>query len=113
MKRSVVLRVPYLLAAPAFVIAGLSFAPIAVADCTSSGGTTICAQGESRGANTGAGPGSGPTVPYPCDDDWMCGSDYYGWEFDLDADPGAGIGLPGTPGNRPGGGGGFGGGRGR
>lgn len=100
------MRLSILVVAPAVVIAGLSVAPTAVADCTSSGGTTICAQGETRGGGGGGGPGVGPSVPYPCDYDWMCGSDYYGWEFDLDADPGGGIGLPGTPGNRPGGGGG-------
>ncbi|MGB3356912.1 MAG: hypothetical protein WBB00_29625 [Mycobacterium sp.] len=91
------------------VIAGLSVAPTAAADCTSSGGTTICAQGTVSGGG-GSGPtGSGPTVPYPCDYDWYC-DDTYGvyWNADLDWDPGPGIGLPGTPGNRPdiGGGGG-------
>ncbi len=100
------MRLPFLFVAPALVIAGLSVAPTAAADCTSTGGTTLCSQGDSRGGNTGGGPGSGPSVPYPCDYDWMCGSDYYGWGVDIDADPGIGIGYPGTPGNRPGGGGG-------
>ncbi|MCV7149933.1 hypothetical protein [Mycolicibacterium pyrenivorans] len=107
------IRLPYVFLGPAVVFAGLSVAPTAAADCTSSGGTTICAQGESRGANTGSGPsGSGPYVPYPCDYDWYC-NDTYGWDWDvnLDWDPGPGIGAPGTPGNRPnvGGGGGRGG----
>ncbi len=120
------IRFTSLLVVPVVVIAGLSLAPSAGADCTSSGGTTICAQGDSRGADTGGGPGSGPYVPYPCDYDWYC-NDYDGWEIDLDADwdpgigiggpgidPGPGVGLPGRPGNRPGGGrpgGGRGGGR--
>ncbi|MGD9622767.1 MAG: hypothetical protein AB7G47_21725 [Mycolicibacterium sp.] len=105
------MRLPYLLTGAAVVFAGLSVAPPASADCTSAGGTTICAQGESRGTNTGQGPSGsdGPYVPYPCDYDWYC-NDYYGWEWDVnlgaDWDPGPGIGAPGRPGNRPGGGGG-------
>ena len=115
------IRSTCLLVAPVVVIAGLSIAPSAGADCTSAGGTTICAQGDSRGANTGGGPGTGPYVPYPCDYDWYCNDDY-NWDIDLDwdpgigiggpgIDPGPGVGLPGRPGNRPGGGGGRGGGR--
>lgn len=122
------MRIPAMLAIPVVVSAGLVAAPPAVADCTSAGGTTICAQGESRGANTGGGPsGAGPSMPYPCDYDWTCDTGYYGWDVDLDADwdPGPGIGGPGGPGGpggiggpgRPGGpsigGGGRGGGRGR
>jgi len=112
-----VIRFTSLLVAPVVVIGGLSIAPSAGADCTSSGGTTICAQGDSRGANTGGGPGSGPYVPYPCNYDWNCDSDGWDWDVDLDADwdPGIGIGGPGRPGiggpGRPGGGGGRGGGR--
>ncbi len=98
------MRVHFLLVAPIIAVAGLTVAPTAAADCTSAGGTTICAQGESRGADTGDSPsGSGPYVPYPCEYDWNC-NDYYGWEWDLDLDPGPGIGLPGWPGTRPGGG---------
>ena len=58
----------------AIVAAGLMTAPVAAADCVSSGGTTLCSQGDARGADTGAGPGSttGPYVPYPCAYDWYC-----------------------------------------
>lgn len=51
---------------------GLVHAPPAAADCVSSAGTTVCSQGTVRGSNTGEGPGSGPTVPYPCEYDWYC-----------------------------------------
>ncbi len=89
------MRLSYLLAAAVLVIAGLSAAPVAAADCVKSGNTTTCSVG-------GTG---GPYVPSPCEDDYYYCDDY-GVEFDLDADPGPGIGLPGRPGNRPGGGGG-------
>ena len=91
------MRLPYLLAGPLLVVAGVSVAPTAAGDCATSGNTTICSIG---GLDS-----SGPSMPYPCEYDWNCDEDY-GLEFDLDADPGQGIGLPGTPGNRPGGGGG-------
>ena len=124
------MRLVYLLLAPVTVfagVAGIAVAPTAVADCTSSGGTTICSQGDSRGANSGDGPsGSGPYVPYPCDINWYDCDNYMEWgvDFDVDLDPGRpGIGGPGGPGRpggpgigpgRPGGGGGgFGGGGGR
>ncbi|MCB0950753.1 MAG: hypothetical protein KDB44_16065 [Mycobacterium sp.] len=110
------MRLSQLLIAPAVVSSGLvvwsgiAAAPTAVADCTSAAGTTICSQGEVRGSDTGDGPsGAGPYVPYPCEYDWYC----YGnnWGVDLIIDPGPpGIGLPGRPGNRPGGGNGPGGG---
>ena len=90
------MRSSYLLVAPVLVIAGIAAAPTAAAECVTSENTTTCSVG---------GTGSGPTVPYPCQYDYYC-DDTYGWQFDLDADPGPGIGLPGTPGNRPGGGGG-------
>jgi hypothetical protein len=100
------MRLLSVLVAPVVVIGGLAIAPTAEADCTSTGGTTICAQGTSRGANTGQGPsgGSGPSVPYPCDYDWYCDDDNWGVNFDVDWNPG--IGAPGRPPNRPGGGGG-------
>lgn len=99
------------LATAVLVGAGLEAAPSARADCVSSGGTTICSQGEVRGADNGAGPGTGggPYVPYPCDYDWYC-NDGVTWDINMDWDPGVGIGAPGRPGNRPGGGGGGGGG---
>src|ERR1700758_2802848 len=63
----------YLIAAFVTVPAafGLITAPPAIADCTSSGYATVCAQGDVRGGN-GAAPVTGPVDPYPCADDWMC-----------------------------------------
>lgn len=78
----------------------LTAAPPATADCVSSGGTTICSQGDVRGTDTGGGPTTGPYSPYPCEYDWYCRDD----NFDVGIVLGAGdgdIGLPGTPGNRP------------
>jgi hypothetical protein len=69
-------------------------APPATADCTYSGGSTVCAQGEVRGAD-GVPRAATPVVPYPCENDWYCGTD---WDLDIAWDPG-------RP-NRPGGGGG-------
>ncbi len=53
----------WVLLAPALVVGGLGIAGVvdataARADCVSSGGTTICSQGDVRGADTGQGPGS-------------------------------------------------------
>lgn len=96
------MRLPYLLAAPVMVLYWVSVPPTASADCSSTGGTTICSQGDVRGGGGGGGPGSGPSVPYPCEYDYMC-DDYGGWQIYLDAD--LDPGLPGRPGNRPGGGG--------
>ena len=45
----------------------LTGAQSAAADCVSSGGTTICSQGDVRGS-------SDPYYPYPCEDDWFCRS---------------------------------------
>ncbi|WP_157521204.1 hypothetical protein [Mycobacterium sp. ACS4331] len=90
--------------------------PEAAADCVTSGGTTLCSQGDARGTDTGQGPGSGPVVPYPCDLDWYC--DDYGWSFGVvldpgDNGPGAGARPPRPNNDLPGrgGGGGRGGGR--
>ena len=47
-------------------------APPAFADCSSSGGVTICAQGTVDGPSGQPGPSSGPYYPYPCEDDWLC-----------------------------------------
>ncbi len=123
------MRLAFALVVPVLVIPALTDAPEAAADCTSSGGTTICSQGEVRGSSSGAGPSdsAGPSVPYPCDWGYYACDDYWGWDLDIDVDPGRpGIGGPGGPGrpggigpgggggNRPGGGGGRpGGGRGR
>lgn len=116
------MRLFKILAVPMLVGASLTTAPapLAAADCTSAGGTTICSQGEVRGSNTGDGPSgsSGPYVPYPCDYDWTDCNDAWGWEIDINLDPdiggpggpgGPNVGLPG--GNRPSAGGGRGGGR--
>lgn len=106
------MRSAYVFVASALVFAGLEAAPTAAAECVSSGGTTLCSQGDVRGADTGAGPGTGggPYMPYPCEYDWYC-NDGVTWDINMDWDPG--IGAPGRPGNRPGGGGGIGGGVGR
>jgi len=68
-------------------------APPAVADCSSSGYATVCAQGEVRGAD-GVPRVATPVVPYPCENDWYCGTD---WDLDVAWGPGP---------NRPGIGGG-------
>ncbi|KGI67240.1 hypothetical protein MJO55_06810 [Mycolicibacterium rufum] len=103
------MRLAYIIVASALVCAALEAPPTAHADCVSSGGTTVCSQGEVRGADNGAGAGgSGPYVPYPCSYDWYC-NDGVTWDINMDWDPGVGIGAPGRPGNRPGGGGGGGG----
>ncbi|MUL81252.1 hypothetical protein FZI95_05635 [Mycobacterium sp. CBMA247] len=75
-------------------------APPAKADCTSSGYSTVCAQGDVRGAD-GVPRAATPVVPYPCANDWYCDT---GWDLDVIWDPGR-PGGPGGPG-RPGGGGG-------
>jgi hypothetical protein len=82
--------------------AGLAASPTAAADCTSSGGITICAQGNVTGPS-GVPTSSSPYYPYPCDDDWLC--DDGGVSLVIDPGPpngGIDIGLPGRPGNRPG-----------
>lgn len=75
--------------------------PVAAADCTTSGGVTVCAQGTVSGPSGGPS-SSGPYYPYPCDYDWLC--DDGGVSIVLDPGPPSGgidIGLPGRPGNRP------------
>ena len=54
-------------------------APPARADCIYSGGSTVCAQGEVRGAD-GVPRAATPYVPYPCENDWYCGTD---WDLDM------------------------------
>jgi hypothetical protein len=78
---------------------GIITASPAVADCSSAGYATVCAQGDVRG-------GGGPTPPsavYPsyCADPWYCDN---GWDIDVDWNPG----RPGNGPGRPGGGGGIG-----
>jgi hypothetical protein len=103
--------------ASASVPVALAGAPPALADCTSSGGTTICAQGEVRGGS--GGPLTGPAYPCYCADPWYCSDD---WGVDVYWDPGRNNGgannpprvnndLPGRGGGRGGGGRGGGGGR--
>jgi hypothetical protein len=74
---------------------GAVTAPTASAECSSSGGVTICAQGNVSGPSGQPAPSSGPYWPYPCDEDWLC--DDGGVSIVLNPD----IGLPGRPGNRP------------
>lgn len=88
------------------VTVGVEFAvaPSAAADCVSSSGTTICSQGDVRGADTGDGPSGSTYTPYPCEYDWYC---YDGFDVVLGIDgPGGGvdIGRPGGPVNNPPGG---------
>ena len=64
--------------------------PPARADCNYSGGSTVCAQGEVRGAD-GVPRAATPYVPYPCENDWYCGTD---WDLDV------GIGGPGIRSSR-------------
>jgi hypothetical protein len=70
-------------------------APPASADCNYAAGATVCAQGTVRGAD-GVPRASSPVVPYPCENDWYCGTD---WDLNIGWDPGRpGIGGPGRPG---------------
>ena len=88
---------------------GVLTAAPTLAECTSSAGVTVCAQGESRGADTGGGPGSlsGPYYPYPCEYDWTCGDDGGLGSIIAGAGDRPGGGRPDRPNrpNRPGGGG--------
>lgn len=80
------------LATAAAPITMVVVAPPAGADCNYAGGATVCAQGEVRGAD-GVPRAATPVVPYPCEYDWYCGTE---WDLDIGWDPG-----------RPGGGGGI------
>ena len=74
-------------------------APPALAECSSSGGVTICAQGNVDGPSGQSGPASGPYYPYPCDEDWLC--DDGGVSIVVDPGPPRPPFVPGRPG-RPG-----------
>jgi len=64
------MRLAYLVAGVAVIVPGSIVMPTAAADCTSAAGTTVCSQGDVRGANTGQGPGvTTPSYPYQC---WYC-----------------------------------------
>ena len=84
---------------------GVGFASPAGAECTYSGGATVCAQGDVRGPS-GAPDVSGPVYPYPCEYDWLC----YDGDVDLvfggsppvvNPSPPIDIGRPGRPGIGP------------
>ncbi|CAJ1507726.1 hypothetical protein [[Mycobacterium] burgundiense] len=88
----------------------VTVSPSAAADCVSSNGTVLCSQGDTRGSNTGQGPGSG--MSYPCDFDWYCDYDGFDYGIVLDPDFDGGISGPSRPNNDlPGRGGGGRGGR--
>jgi len=75
-------------------IAMVVTAPSAAADCKSQGYSTVCSQGEVRGPD-GVARTATAGVPYPCDDDWYCGTD---WDLDVDWNPGGPVWDPGRPG---------------
>ena len=75
----------------------------ALADCSSAGYATVCAQGDVRGGGPNA-PTAGPVYPGYCADPWYCDD---GWDVDVILGRPGGPGGPGGPG-RPGGGGGIG-----
>ena len=74
---------------------GVTAASPALADCTSAGASTVCAQGTVRGGGPTA-PVAGPAYPSYCADPWYCDD---GWDMDV-------IWRPGRPGGRGGIGGG-------
>jgi hypothetical protein len=70
------MRLISLVVVPIVFGTGLTATPTAAADCTSSAGTSVCSQGDVRGANTGQGPGSVPSYnPNLC---WWCNNNG-GW----------------------------------
>jgi hypothetical protein len=89
-QRCLILGLALTAAAPIGIV--VTAAP-AVADCNYAGGASVCAQGEVRGPD-GVPRAATPVVPYPCEYDWYCGTE---WDLDIGWDPG-----------RPGGGGGIG-----
>lgn len=98
--------------AVAVATVGIAAAPSASADCNYSGGSTLCASGDVRGASA---PPNAPYSPLPCDfNDPLC---YYydDWDPNIYLDPpnigigrpggvDPGFGRPGIGGGRPGGG---------
>ncbi|WP_231514522.1 hypothetical protein [Mycobacterium sp. URHB0044] len=76
---------------------GIGTATPALADCTSAGAATVCAQGTVRGGGPDA-PSAGPAYPSYCADPWYCDD---GWDVDVILPP-----RPGRPGGPGGGGGG-------
>src|SRR6185312_16716963 len=71
---------------------GVTAASPALADCTSAGASTVCAQGTVRGGGPTA-PIAGPAYPSYCADPWYCDD---GWDMDVViGGPGGGIGRPG------------------
>jgi hypothetical protein len=94
-QRCLILGLALTAAAPIGIV--LTAAP-AAADCNSAGYATVCAQGTVRGPD-GVPRAATPVVPYPCEYDWYCGTE---WDLDIGWDPG----RPGGGGGRPGGGGG-------
>ena len=89
------------LAATAAVGFGVG-APTAGAECTYSGGATVCAQVDVRGPS---GDVSGPVVPYPCEYDWLCYDGdvdlVFGSPPEINPRPPIDIGRPGRPGFGP------------
>jgi hypothetical protein len=81
---------------------GIDTAAPASADCTSSGNSTVCAQGTVRGGSDA--PSAGPVYPSYCADPWYCDD---GWDVDVILPP-PDFGRPGRPGGGGGGGGGIG-----
>jgi hypothetical protein len=71
-------------------------APPAGADCNYAGGSTVCAQGEVRGPD-GVPRAATAYVPYPCENDWYCGTD---WDLNIGIGRPGGIGGPGGIGPR-------------
>ena len=93
------LRLRYLIMGLALTVAPIAIvvsAPPALADCNYAGGTTVCSQGEVRGAD-GVPRAATPVVPYPCEYDPYCGND---WDLGIGIG-GPGIGGPGRPGIGP------------
>ena len=83
------------LATAAAPIAIVVAAPQAGADCNYAGGATVVRRVRSA-VRTGCRGPRLPYVPYPCENDWYCGTD---WDLNFDMDPGFGVGgLPGRPG---------------
>ena len=57
------------------------------------GGSTVCAQGDVRGAD-GVPRAATADVPYPCENDWYCGTD---WDLNVGIGPVPASVFPGVP----------------